>query len=88
MKEQFKLIDGIFSAADAKEVLLMLLEEKIKFHGLKSFSDEVRTGNKNRDSLARIAELEGIKNTIVRALTQDSENSDTFYIKSYIKISN
>ncbi len=43
MKEKFNLIEGIFNAQDARDILLSLIHEKIKFHDLKSLSWEEKS---------------------------------------------
>ena len=85
MKEKFKLIEGVFSVSDAKEILLTLIEEKIKFHELKSFSDEVKLGKKSEDSLIKVADLRATKTKIIAFLSQD-KNRPNVSINSSIEI--
>jgi hypothetical protein len=85
MKEKFKLIEGVFSVSDAKEILLTLIEEKIKFHELKSFSDEVKLGKKSEDSLIKVADLRATKANIIAFLSQD-KNRPNVSINSSIEI--
>ncbi|OAQ38490.1 hypothetical protein A5893_13780 [Pedobacter psychrophilus] len=87
MIKKFKLIEGIFSASDAKEILLNLIEEKIKFHELRSFSDEVKQGKKNDESLLKVAELNDTKSKI-KALLEKVENGKNLKINSFIEIEN
>lgn len=86
MKEQFKLIEGVFSAKDAKEVLLMLIEEKIKFHDLKSFSNEVKTGKKSEESLEKVEELRATKAKIISFVDGKDAELSNFTITSTIDI--
>ncbi|MEO5910986.1 MAG: hypothetical protein ABIP95_08865 [Pelobium sp.] len=86
MREKFKLIEGIFSAKDAREILLTLIEEKIKFHELKSFSDEVKTGAKNNQSLLKIEELKNTRVNILSFLVKDEHKNESFHLTSSIEI--
>jgi hypothetical protein len=84
MKEKFKLIEGVFSAKDAKEILLTFIEEKIKFHELKSFSAEVKTGHKSEEALIRVEELKKTRRELVELL--ESENMESIYLSSYVEV--
>lgn len=57
MKSEIKLIDGIFTAKEAREVIGKLLDFKIQFHSKENFSHEIRQGNKNERSERRKEEL-------------------------------
>jgi hypothetical protein len=85
MKEKFKLIEGVFIVSDAKEILLTLIEEKIKFHELKSFSDEVKLGKKSEDSLIKVADLRATKTKII-AFIDDDKTKSKISINSFIEI--
>lgn len=54
---KFKLIEGAFTAAEAKEVILALLEYKINFHNRESFRSEIRNGHTDDRSLKRKEQL-------------------------------
>jgi hypothetical protein len=53
----YKLISGEFSPEDAQQVLLSLIDFKIRFHQLKNWSQEERTGTTDTSAELRIAEL-------------------------------
>ena len=53
----FKLIDGTFSATDARSVLAAIVSAKINFHSLKQFSETIRFGDDRSQSAQRISEL-------------------------------
>ena len=53
----FKLIDGTFSATDARSVLTTIVSAKINFHSLRQFSETIRFGGDRSHSAQRIAEL-------------------------------
>jgi len=84
--EKFKLIEGVFSAKDAKEVLLTLIDQKIKFHELKSFSSEIKFGKADEESLSRVDDLTKTKNDIIKYLVGKVDKEFDFNIKSFIEI--
>ncbi len=84
--EKFNLIDGIFNAKDAKEILLTLIEQKIKFHELKNFSCEIRTGIKDVNSLLKINELNITKAKINEVLKSNNQDEISFSIKAEIMV--
>lgn len=63
--DQFDLIKGVFEADEAKEILLYLIDGKIQFHKNCIFSDRVRLGTENTDSVNRIKELESTRTQIL-----------------------
>jgi hypothetical protein len=82
----FKLVEGEFSATDAKEILLRLIEQKISFHNLKCFSDEIRYGSKDQHSLERIEDLEKTKEKVLTIINQAQINGDLLAINSSIDV--
>jgi hypothetical protein len=82
----FKLVEGEFTAADAKEILLRLIEQKISFHNLKSFSHEVRYGVKDSHSLERIEELNQTKERLILLINQAQMDGDLLSISSAIDV--
>lgn len=65
---EYKLIDGIFSVQEAREILLDMINKKIQFHHLKNFSSEERFGKPVPTSLKRIKELERDKVELLNKL--------------------
>ena len=53
----FKLIEGVFTPQDAKEVLISLYSSKLNFHEMKNFSSNERLGKNDETSTKRIPEL-------------------------------
>ena len=84
MKEKFKLIEGVFTAKDAKEILLTFIEEKIKFHELKSFSNEIKTGNKSEESIIKVQELMKTRSEIIKLI--DAEDMKSIYLSSFVEV--
>jgi hypothetical protein len=54
---EFDLIDGEFTSKEAMEIIGHLLQKKMEFHDLKSFSSLIRTGIDDSISLNRIEKL-------------------------------
>jgi hypothetical protein len=84
--DNFKLVEGDFSAADAKEILLRLIEQKISFHNLKCFSHEVRYGSKDEHSLERIEELNKTKEKLILIINQAQIDGHLLSINSSIDV--
>lgn len=70
---QLNLIEGQFSADEAKEILTTIFVTKIKFHELKNFSSQIRTGELDEFAQNRILflneELKKIENIVNEAKT-------------------
>ena len=84
--DNFKLVEGNFSSADAKEILLSLIEQKISFHNLKCFSHEIRYGAKDEHSLERIEELNKTKEKLILIINQAQMDGDLLSINSSIDV--
>jgi hypothetical protein len=58
MKNQhFKLINGTFSAEEAKEILTNVYGSKIQFHLIRNWSSSERFGHDDPESVKRLPEL-------------------------------
>lgn len=88
MKENkpIKFIEGKFSPADAKEVLLTLINHKISYHSLKNFSSEERFGKPVPGSQKRIQQLKKSREKIVHLIQQAVEHKLNLRIESSINI--
>lgn len=62
--QNFKLVDGTFSANDAADVLFSLIGDKIRHHQLLLFSNEERFGTDITNSKIRIGQLTAMKEEI------------------------
>jgi hypothetical protein len=61
---QFQLIDGEFTPAGATKVLFPLINDKIKYHTLENFSNEIRFEKDSSNSKKRIIELGQVQEEI------------------------
>lgn len=84
--EKLKLINGSFSASEAKEILTTLFSNKIQFHTTKKFSTEVRFGKDDEVSSKRIPELNQSLEKILELIIQAQENDQTFEIQADVHI--
>lgn len=85
--DNLKLIDGKFSATEAKEILLQLISSKIQFHTIKDFSSEIRTGEPEMKSRQRINELKETRNKIIALLEEAEKKNLTVGLQSSVNIS-
>ncbi|MFC5282001.1 hypothetical protein [Pedobacter alpinus] len=84
--DNFKLVEGEFNAADAKEILLRLIEQKISFHNLKCFSHEIRFGKKDEHSIERIEELNKTKEKLILLINKAQLEGKMLAIHSSIDV--
>lgn len=66
--EKYDLIKGVFEAEEAKEILLYLIDGKIQFHNRRIFSDKIKFGTENVDSVNRVKELEEMRAQIIKGI--------------------
>ncbi len=85
-KDEFELIKGVFSPDDALEIIMHLLNEKIKYHGVRSFNQSIRIGSKDEWSEVRIEELKESRDEIKFLLDKAKEDGHTVKINSIISI--
>lgn len=86
-KEEFKLIDGVFSASDAEQVLTKLFNYKIDYHNREDFSNHIRFNKDIEHSKKRISELIETKEAIQKLLSDAKANKLNLVINSTIAIS-
>lgn len=84
--ENLKLIDGKFSANEAKEILLNMINNKIQFHTNRDFSSEIRFGTPEVDSRERLIELRETKKKILSLLKEAENKGQILQIRSSIEI--
>lgn len=85
--EQIKLIEGIYSEKEAREILMNVISTKIHFHGMKNFSSKERFGKEDPASLKRITELNKDLVKINELLLFAKENKLNISLHSTIHIS-
>lgn len=80
------LIEGAFSAADAREVLLSLLTFKVDFHKRRNFSSMERTGQPDRASERRIEQLRTTLDDVSAALSEAIAADLPVHVRSTIRL--
>lgn len=88
---EFRLVDGEYNLQEVKEIVLNLIDDKIKFHQLKAFSDNERLGETiNEHSNSRLNDLKSSKNDLIQLLetlsNTDESEAKKFKIYSEVKI--
>jgi hypothetical protein len=73
-EQKFKLIDGVFSSQESKEILTSVFSSKIQFHQRKNFSTEERYGKKDETALKRIPELKKSVEQLLKVLEESEKN--------------
>ena len=66
--QPLKLVDGIFTAEDAKDILCHLLNKKINFHQCRIFDLDERCGECDDYSVKRIEELKATKQAMLETI--------------------
>jgi len=84
-ENQFNLLNGTFSAKDAREILATLFNDKISFHRLRNFSHEERFGTPDPQATERIPKLKQTLEDILTVLKQHDAEAQ-FEIHADIKI--
>jgi predicted glycosyl hydrolase (DUF1957 family) len=68
-----RLISGSFTPEDAREVLMVMLDDKISFHRRRNWSDQERFGEVDSRGLKRIDELQQTKQEVAQLLEEAAE---------------
>jgi len=83
---EFSLIDGTFDLSDAKDLILGLLDHKIRFHSMKTFSSTVRLGEKDDHSVTRLEMLKASRAKFLEMVAAAENNNTQWSIQSAISI--
>ncbi|GCC52752.1 hypothetical protein SanaruYs_29900 [Chryseotalea sanaruensis] len=86
VKGDFELITGKFSPDDALDILSNLIQKKINYHNLRSFSHSERFGLNDVWSESRIEELRKCLESIQDIIVKAREQGVYLNIKSNISI--
>lgn len=80
------LIKGDFEPEEAKDILRNLIDFKIKFHQIKSFNSELKIGEKDPKSQARIIELKASMKRMLEIMEEAEANGYNLKIEAKIDI--
>jgi hypothetical protein len=81
-----KLLDGLFAAQEAQEILLDLINSKIHFHELKNFSSLERHGKPDPVAMHRLPELREERKKIMAFTEHAIQNHCNLKITSAIRM--
>ncbi|MDQ3041426.1 MAG: hypothetical protein M3R11_03490 [Acidobacteriota bacterium] len=84
--ETINLVKGTFTPKEAQEILLQLLNSKIKFHNLKNWSSRERFGKPDADSEQRLKYLEESRKKVEMIISEAMDEQKTIIINSSIEI--
>jgi hypothetical protein len=84
--ETIELIKGIFTPDDAREILLTLLDNKINFHDLRSWSSQERFGMPDPYSEERLTSLRESREKVKQIISQSIDQEKNLIINSSIEI--
>ncbi|HKK45348.1 MAG TPA: hypothetical protein VJ964_07495 [Balneolaceae bacterium] len=82
----YSLVKGAFTADEAREVLMALIESKITFHSLKNLRSFEQSGETDSKSKKRIEELENMREEMLELIKQARKTGFQLQIKSTIDI--
>ena len=88
MKEvhDYKLIEGVFNPFEAEKVLLSVINSKISYHTLESFSNEIRNNGNREWSQNRIAQLKESSIAVKKLIEYAKEHGLQLKINSDIVV--
>ena len=84
--KEFKLIDGVFTPAEATQVLTALLNYKVDYHNREDFSNHIRFNKDPEHSTSRIEQLVQSKKDLDTFLDQLNEQNLQLKIDGTITI--
>ena len=83
---EFTLIDGTFDLLDAKDLILGLIDHKIRFHSMKNFGTKVRLGENDDHSEKRLEALKAWRVKLLEMVAEAEKNNPQWSIHSAISI--
>ncbi|MFV8270863.1 hypothetical protein ACNQGP_13155 [Flavobacterium sp. GT2N3] len=83
---QFKLIEGEFAPSEAGKILFSLINSKINFHNLETFSNQIRNNQENPHSKIRLETLLASSEYIKELIEEASSKGMELRIDSVIQI--
>jgi dihydroorotase len=85
--EKITLINGVYKQEDAKEILMTVFNEKVKFHELKQFSMKVCFGKEDEAINNRVLELKESMNKIEAIILAAKAENKFIKIQAEVNIS-
>lgn len=85
-EKSFKLVDGVFAASEAEQVINALIGSKINYHSMQDFSNSERFGTDQAHSQKRIAALKDVQRSIKELLNAAAEEGFKVKMDGFIEI--
>ncbi len=85
-KQQFQLIDGTFTPAEATRVLLSLVKSKLDYHTMEKFSNEERFGKDPAHSEKRLRDLTKLDTALKEFFASAADSKQNLKINGWIEI--
>lgn len=85
-KYNYKLLDGVFHPSEAQKILMDLINSKINYHNLDSFSNHIRFNTEISNSKNRIEELKTTSESIKELIELAQKNNTQLKLNSIISI--
>lgn len=83
---QFKLIEGKFAPSEAGKVLFSLINNKINYHNLEKFSNQIRFDEDNSHSKVRLETLSKASSYIKDLIDEAALNNMELKIEGVIQL--
>lgn len=80
------LISGKYTPAEAREILLKLVDIKINFHKIKNLKSQVNSEMPDAESTNRLAELQEIRSQIVSLIQEAIEGNHHVEVESILNL--
>lgn len=86
VKNGYRLINGVFSPAEANRILMSLILDKINFHHKSNWSHKERFGEPDSASVKRMQELNQTKADLTTLIEQAESSNQQLAINCEIEI--
>jgi hypothetical protein len=86
-KQQFQLIDGTFTPAEAAEVLLSLVKSKMDYHKLDRLSHKERSGKRHTHSEHRLRSLTKLNGELQELFAAAAASNRNLKVNGWIEVS-
>jgi hypothetical protein len=86
MINKYILVDGVFKEDEAKEILMNIIGEKIRFHDVQILRKQEQPVKDFEHHINRVAELKSSRDQILEWIEENSLNGDKIRLEAILKI--
>ncbi|WP_148899422.1 hypothetical protein [Fodinibius salinus] len=86
LNQNLSLVEGTFSAEEAREILMALIQSKLKFHNLKNLRSFEQSGQADSKSENRIQELQEMREEVLELINHADKTDQQLQIDSKVNI--